>query len=177
LAQRPLPRTPTRNVGAFRLAPTPPNDSKGRGRSPSPLDSSPRGQESLQIWTGQRQRGKRSGLSSITPSQHPSRQMRRRSTSRNLVRRIRHKLKVHSTPIRSTPATSKEASSGCRICGTKAISFPPGAAAFLWQDKEKRGRISPCRMRHNLSAPLEKGQKRNGPGWGRSCGSIWKSPR
>jgi len=46
-AKRHLPRTPTRNVGAFRLAPTPPNDSKGRGSGPSPLDTPPRGRGAL----------------------------------------------------------------------------------------------------------------------------------
>ena len=40
---------------------------------------------------------------------------------------------------------------GARICA-QAFSFPPGAAAFLWQDKEKRGRIPAPKRRKVCTA-------------------------
>ena len=69
LAQRHLPLRPLPETwGRFDLAPTPPNDTKGRGCGPSPLDSPP--------GSGERQRKEKQFHSLTTPKASQYSQMR-----------------------------------------------------------------------------------------------------
>ena len=132
MAQRPLPLRPLPETwGRFDFAPTPPNDSKGRGCGPSPLDSPPGDR--------QRQREEKQVKSVLYPGfAIPGRGLTTERFSKagpapNASTEI-----LQGSLLLGPPYSSKKGAYGAGFA-PKRFSFGPGAARFLCRKQRKWG--------------------------------------